>query len=375
MRILGAAVVCGFVAALLLSAQTGSARTQSTIVNKVGEPVWGLAMDWPRVAYVTGRTGSSEAIYVWNVATGATSVVGGGVHAFAVHHTSSLAISGRRVVWLRSQQIGNTELEHWLYTARVGGPARRLRRVFGGADLVCGPTGPSIGGLVGGAGTAFAVSLWNGGADGSAASRSHEKLALVRQTGVQIIATGANAVLSESADSGHIAVLPLPATTVSEDGVCLKPTSSPSVFVYSTSGSLLQTIALPTRDPSTVGYQVAIQGSKLVVMTDGWNQSSGLTWVTLTVYRWTTGALLHTWPVAIPHDQGELSLSFYGKLAAVDGPYRLHLVNLDNGHDVRLARASATTAFGRRGLVYAVNSDDAGSLVFVPTARLLALAG
>ena len=47
--------LCGFVLLLLFSTEVGSARTQST-VKQIGAPVWAVAMDWPRVAYATGRT-------------------------------------------------------------------------------------------------------------------------------------------------------------------------------------------------------------------------------------------------------------------------------------------------------------------------------
>jgi hypothetical protein len=64
-------------------------------------------------------------------------------------------------------------------------------------------------------------------------------------------------------------------------------------------------------------------------------------------------------------------------VAAVEGPYRLHFVDLDTGKDVMIAPASHTgssPAIGPRGLVYSVNPhfNGPGKLVFVPTARLLA---
>jgi len=77
---------------------------------------------------------------------------------------------------------------------------------------------------------------------------------------------------------------------------------------------------------------------------------------------------------------GEVNFSFYRNLAAVEGPFRLHLVDLDTGTDVTIARASGTgcsTRLGPRGLVFAVNSHNAvnappnaGKLVFVPIAKL-----
>ena len=129
--------------ALLISAQAGSAQTRPSTVKATGHPVWTLAMDWPRVAYASGKDGNSESIHVWNVATGSTSVIsgGGGSNDDAVHHTGELVITGRRVVWLRSRQFGNTELNHWLYTAPIGGTARLLRRAFGGAATGCAVSG------------------------------------------------------------------------------------------------------------------------------------------------------------------------------------------------------------------------------------------
>jgi hypothetical protein len=218
-----------------------------------------------------------------------------------------------------------------------------------------------------------AVSTWDAASDGSAPS--NQRLALVTPTRLRTIATGAGAIVSESVDAGHIAVLPLPTVSVTPDG-CGSSTLPTGVPVYSTKGALLTTIALPPADPSTLGYQVAIRAKRLVVLTFGLHQPSGPAWVTLTVYNWTTGALLHTWPVAIRLYPGEVNFSFYGKLAAVEGPYRLHLVDLDTGKDVKIARASHTlsrTALGPRGLVYAVNGKNSGKLVFVPMAKLLQL--
>ena len=241
-----------------------------------------------------------------------------------------------------------------------------------GLDLSCGPDGPQLAGLAGSSGAAV-VSTWTAASDGSAPS--NQRLALVTPTGLQTIATGADAIVSESVDAGHIAVLPLPVLSAGPYD-CPSATLTTSVPVYSTEGALLATIALPPVEPSTLGYQVAIRGKQLVVLTFGLHQPSGPAWVTLTVYDWTTGALLHTWPVAIKLYPGEVNFSFSGKVAAVEGPFRLHLVDLDTGKDVLIARASHTlsrTARGPRGLVYAVDAGDSGKLVFMPMARLLQL--
>ncbi len=286
---------------------------------------------------------------------------------------SRLAIAGKRLAWIKSRQFGNTELDHWLYTAPLGGSARLLKQQHGYTDTDCGLGGPQMGGLVG-SGQALAVSTWSDSSDGSVASK--QRLDLISPGGLRAIAGGPDAVPSESADGGHIAVLPIPPPSLAQ-GYCVGalPTSA---VVYATNGTLLKTIPLPSPDPSTVGYQLALSGNELVVLTDGLYEPDGPAWVTLTVYDWRTGAVLHTWPVAIPQYPGEVSFTAHGDLAAVEGPFRLHLVNLNTGKDVTLAGASHTvspTALDAHGLVYAVNPHNTGKLVFVPTAKLLALVG
>ena len=55
--------------------------------------------------------------------------------------------------------------------------------------------------------------------------------------------------------------------------------------------------------------------------------------VSLLVYDSTTGALLHTWPVPVTQAK---NLAVYGRLAAVEGPYRLYLVDLNTGKNVEI---------------------------------------
>ena len=76
-------------------------------------------MDGSRVAYASGGR-----IHVWNTATGATSVVRGtygsakpGVNAVA----AQVAISGKRVAWIKRQGFGNTEASEKLYRHRSPG--------------------------------------------------------------------------------------------------------------------------------------------------------------------------------------------------------------------------------------------------------------
>jgi hypothetical protein len=367
--------VAGLVLAAILlpPAHAGAAaKPQASTVKLTAHPVWTVAMDWPRVAYATGKDGNSEAIHVWNVATGATSVVKS-TKGFATHHTTQIAIAGKQLVWIRTVQFGNTELDHWLYTAPLGGSAHLLRRMLGYTDTDCGLGGPQMGGLVA-SGQFMAVSTWTESSDGSVSS--NQRLSLITPKRLRAIATGPDAILSESADGDHIAVLPVPPPSLAE-GYC-ESSLPTSAVIYSTDGTLLKTIALPPPDPSTLGYQLAFSGKELVVLTDGLYEPNGPAWVTLTVYHWTTGTVLHTWPVAIRQYPGEVNFTVHGELAAVEGPFRLHLVDLNTGKDVTLAAASHTvspTALGARGLVYAVNPHNTGKLVFVPMAKLLAMVG
>lgn len=357
-------------ALLAVSAQAGAASPQANKVKLTAHPIWTLAMDWPRVAYASGKEGNTVTIRIWNMVTGATSSAVKSKGGFATHHAAEIAIAGGRLAWVRTQQFGNTELDHWLYSASLGGRAHLIKRVLGYAytgGSSCGSSGPQLGGLVG-FGNLMAVSTWTGYPEGSTSSQ--ERLSLITSKGLRTIATGPDAVVSESADGGHIAVLPLPTPSYVNPEYCVT-TPPTSAAIYSTSGTLIQRVVL-----SPPGREIALSGKQLVVLTSEMSRS-GTAATALSVYDWTTGALLHTWPIAVSWRGGGLAV--YGHLASVQGRSRLHLVDLKTGKDViAFAHASArvSPAIGPRGLVYAVNSGGRqphGKLVFVPMSRLLRL--
>jgi hypothetical protein len=100
MRRLGLAGLILVPALLVSSAQAGAAHTQTNVVKKTAKPVWQLAMDGARVAYASGGR-----VHVWDLATGATSVVAGKYgNAKGTEDASQLAISGRRV-WSDSRSV------------------------------------------------------------------------------------------------------------------------------------------------------------------------------------------------------------------------------------------------------------------------------
>jgi hypothetical protein len=352
---------------LVLSAQVGAAKPPPDTIKQTPFPVWTLALDGPRVAYA-----SAGRIYVWNLVTGATSVVTG-TYSNAKHsvNASEVAIAGQRVAWIKREQLGNTQMPQRLYTAQIGGSAHRLRRVLGYTNTDCGSGGSQIAGLVG-AGTVMAVSTWQWDFAGTAVA--NRRLNLVTPTGLRTIAAGTSAVASVSGDNGHIAVVPLRGASMGPD-YC-EVTSPTSVAVYSAQGKLLRRIQI-----GPVGA-VALGGNRLVVQT-------ATSRPTFDVYDWTTGALLQSWPAPT---RGFNDLGFSGRIAAYSvfagsngRSAKLHLLDVTTGKDVVVAtlRDSAyrDLAVGERGLVYVGNhfksrlSTPSGRLVFVPTAQLRRLLG
>jgi hypothetical protein len=350
-------------ALFVASAQAGGARPDAGKVRQTAKPIWTLAMDGPRVAYASGGR-----IYVWNVVTGTTSVVKG-TYSNAKHsdNAAEIAIAGARVAWIKRQQLGNTERPQRLYIAPAGASATRLRRVLGYTDMGCGPGGSQIAGLVG-SGNVLAVSTWQSSSNGMVPAK--QRLNLITRTGLRPIATGSSAIVSASANSGRIAVVPLPTPVWRPaEGYC-DQTAPTSVAVYSVDGTLLKQIE--TGGPVA---EVALSGKLLIVL-------PGTSTPTFAVYDWTTGTLLHSWPITRPFDfavAGQLAAYSVGYRRQSVSPKNLHLLNLATGKDVVIATTTNSRyrdlTIGRRGLVYAVNpfkNTRPGRLVFVPTAKLLA---
>lgn len=364
LRVLGLSLLAVL---LLCTAQAGAAKPQPNTVKRTAAPIGTLAMSGPRVAFASGGW-----IYVWNVETGASSVVKG-TYSNAAHtiNAHEIAILGNRVAWIKSEQLGNTELPQRLFTAYVGGSAHKIRAVLGATNTYCGSGGSQIGGLVGSR-TFMAVSTWKWDYRGLAVA--HRRLNLVTPTDLRTIATGPSAVASVAADGDHIAVVPLPSASAGPDYCEVTPATT--VGVYSVSGKLLRQI-----DTGPV-VDVALKGNDLVVLTPPPGAS-------IEVYDWTTGSLLHTWPAVGTSSKGSgpnqpAHVRAYGRLVlySVYSRYTgrnetLHLLDLTSGKDVVVATVKGfgnlrAWTIGARGLVYVVNHGHRplGSLVFVPTVNL-----
>ena len=373
-------------ALLVLSAQAGAAKPQPSKVKQTATPVRALAMDGPRVAYMR----SDRRVGVWNVATGATSFVRGDYPSKGRrfgYGTGEVAIAGTRIALITRFVTGNSQqTQERLYTATLGGSARQLGKLTNHATdppcFECGDPGFSFGdwiaGVVG-SGKILAVSTWKANDSVS----SDERLSLITSTRLRTIVTGPGAVVSQSADSGHIAVLR--STAAWPDGDVGPVTTAPAVDVYSADGALLREIALNST-PGTPGYshpftviRIALSGDRLGVLTLMVPAAGSLT-STLEVYDWTTGALVHVWPLALGHGSpGSDRLAVYGRVAVIEGDsFRLRLLDLTTGKTVTIAasRAGSPATIGSRGLVYAVNpvkDGRPGKLVFVPMAKVLRL--
>jgi hypothetical protein len=358
---------------LFLSTQAGAARSQASKVKQTAKPVLTLAMDGPRVAYMQ----SDRRVAVWNVSTGKTWTVKGtypskGARFGQGGGAGEVAIAGERVALITRFATGNSQqTQERLYTAKLGGSAHQLGKL---TDHYTNPpdgqpdgglsTGSWIAGVVG-SGKVLAVSTWKS----KDSVPSSERLSLVTPTGLRAIATGAGAVVSSSADSGHIAVF---RSTEAWPADYVGPaTTTPTVGIYSSGGTLLNEVPV---DSGAVG--VALSGDELVVLSETITVPGSLT-TTLQVYNWKTGVLTDTWPVAVGHVPPVAEIAVHGQLAAVEGSSKLHLIDLQTGKDKAIAPSSrgCTAALGPRGLVYAVNPKSdrkPGKLVFVPMGKLLA---
>jgi len=358
-------------ALVLVSATSAAAIPKASREKLVAKPIQTLALDGSRVAYMR----DDRRVAVWNVSTGATTVIQGTYPSNGRrfgYGGGEVAIAGERVAVITRFVTGNSQqTQERLYTATLGGVAHQLGKLTnhstnpqdgepdGGLSY-----GNWIAGVVG-SGKTLAVSIWKSN-DGVPAN---ERLSVVTPTGLHTIVTGPGAIVARAADGGHIAVFRSTSAWPAED---VDPaTTAPTVGIYSTSGALLREIAL-----SSSAYDIALSGDELVVLTETSPQPGSFA-ATLQVYNWLTGELTDTWPVSLGHlSPGAHQLAVYGQIAAVEGPNRLHLVDLKTGKDVAIAPSSASpAAIDSRGLVYAVNpSSDKGrgKLVFVPMAKLRA---
>lgn len=352
------------------ASQAGAAKPQANRDKQTARPVETLAMDGARVAYMT----ADRKVAVWNVSTGRTSIVKGRYPSEGARFGAGggeVALAGNRVALITRFVTGNSQqTQERLYTAKLGGSAHQLGKVTnhftnpqdgepdGGLS-----NGSWVAGVVG-SGKELAVSTWKS----NDSVPSNERLSLVTPTGLHTIATGAGAIVAGSADSGHVAVFRSTAAWPAED---VSPaTVTPSVGIYSSSGTLLNEVAV---DGNAVA--IALSGDELVVLTE--TTAPGSLTTTLQVYDWRTGVLTSTWPVAVGHIPPLADIAVHGQLAAVEGSSKLHLIDLKTGKEEAIAPSSrgCPAALGPRGLVYAVNPNSdkkPGKLVFVPLGRLLA---
>ena len=342
---------------LTVSASAGSTPTRR--IEHAAGPITALAIDGQRVVYSTDGNG----VYVWNVRSDATSRVRRPTKS-GFPLIQEVAIAGLRVGWITRTVSGiSEETSERLFTGSANGSGVRELghsiRVHAFAPLP--PLtqlwrGNWMTGLVG-SGNTLAVSRWRETPkpDWSGTTITNAVLDLVGAAGLRPIVTGEEAIVSRSADANRVAVL-------RADG---------TVGIYSSKGALLRKIT------PTSAQEIALGGGRLVVLTSA---------KTLETYGSETGAPRESWPIRAQGSVGRLQS--YGRIAlySVDPLSRnrdLRLLDLKTGKGLVLPRQARSgwndASVGALGIVYAVNSYKAyggrhpsGSLVFVPTARVLA---
>ena len=268
-----ATVAAPLLLVLVISAASASVPTRS--LHHVVHPIAAVAMDGPRVAYVT----DDDAVRVWNVQTGAIAGLRPGSGHYMDHpFIPEVAIAGTRVAWISLGVSGNS-LETWarLYTRSLTSGTRPVASAFrsdgysdGGVELW---NGNWLTGLVG-SGKLLAVSTWatkpNSDLSGNVISNARLSVIPATRGSLRVIASGEGSTVSASADVGQVAVL--------------RPDDS--VGIYSSAGRLLKQIT------PTSAKEIAYGGGRLVVLTDT---------KTLEVYDSRSGKRLHTWRIQTKH--------------------------------------------------------------------------
>ncbi len=341
--------LCAAVALAAVSAADGAVPafpprtlTFTGVPGRLGGPVGPVALDGRYAAYSIVRDSMKGCpfgarVYRLDLATGRSTPASG--HAMcSLDQTSTgsglfrLATAGNRVAWLVNEG-GNTESGELLFssTATAGRDTILARSGRTGPDLET-LTGTTIGGLVSD-GTRISYSTWTV-TKGTAGAPG----ALDRLPGPKQIASDPAAVVDASADAGRVAVL-------RADG---------SVAIFGIAGQTLQTVAPP---PTRA---IALSGDLLAVLTSA---------RTVLVYDRTSGALLHTWPIAA----GATSLDASKGIAVYAAPHNVHLLDLTTGDDVTVAAPARAQISGARidvaGALYGENTRTGGKVVFIPSRR------
>jgi hypothetical protein len=359
-RIVSAIVVVGLLA--LVSAASAGQPTRT--LKHVGRPVAAVAMDGARVAYVS----DDDAVHAWNIQTGAVTQLRPGAGHYMDHPiVPEVAIAGTRTAWISVTINGNSrETTARLFTRSLTGRSRGVATAFRSDGYYGGDVelwnGNWLTGLVGSQGV-LAVSRWTTKTtlDDSQMVVSNERLSLIDASGrLRTIVAGPNAITSAAASPGRIAVL----------------RQSGSIGMYSPAGKLVREIR-----PSSA-HEIAFGGGRLLVLTNT---------RTLEVYDAGAGTLLHSWPIHTSSARMHAgNLSVYGRLGLYMVDPRalaehLHLVDLATGRELVLpvthhVWGARDSVLGPLGLVYPVNTyrfgahpQQTGTLVFVPTARVLAM--
>jgi hypothetical protein len=336
---------------------SGSAAAP-TRTKQVSGTVQALAMDGPRLAYgvAPANPGGCNRVSVWNVATGSVVRVSG-AQTCREESTSTgsgfaeLAVAGNRVAWIFNLG-GNSESVDHLYVSSTSRPReRRVANAFRSGDVDCELAGAWLGGLVGD-GSLLDVNRWTTiarpqGDEQQCVDRINAgSLRRVTSTGTAMVASGTDTIVAADADAGRVAVL----------------RGDSTVALYSQRGRQLRAVTVaPARE-------VALWKDRIVTLT---KQRA------LQVYS-TAGSLLRT--VTIP--SGGRHVDVHSGIAAFAVARTLYGVRLASGPDHRLAVAPSEivgVTAEAPGVAYAYNRTvrsgntfrNFGKVVFRPLSSVL----
>jgi hypothetical protein len=243
---------------------------------------------------------------------------------------------------------GNLEGDDYLFESSVTKPKeRQVASEIRTGDNCPGRSsycaGRWLGGLAG-SGSLIASNRWT--TDDSGAVTDGE-LDVLDGTKLRQIATGSGTLEAESVDAGRVVVL-------RSDG---------TVGMYSSSGTLLRTVAPPPSPTS-----VALSGHNLVVLTKS---------RTLELYYAPSGSPAKSF--SLRAGQTPRNLDVQGEIAIYTAGGSVRALNLGSGKDRVIGSLRGSVAFARissAGVVYSTGRlRSKGKLVFLPFAKVAAAVG
>jgi hypothetical protein len=329
-----------------------------------------IAADGARVAFplVGDENNICDRVVVWNPTKRTNTRIKTSVNcetASVVNDVPEIALAGKRVAWLEAS--GGNDLDLTL-RSRVLGSGKTV--TITGASNGNGAAEDSSGGYVGnlfGNGNLLVFNSWSectaipvgwvGGQTCPNPAPGDQEITNLTDQELLKVVGGKEVEIASAPDAQASGLGTMALTVVAVDaGRIVTQQPDGSVTLYSTSGGVLQHIAVPTGKFS--GF--ALQGSQLVTLRNG----------NLELYSVNSSALVKTIPLAAGSPAPVLRDLQSGLAVYVRG-LKVHVVRLSNGRDLTIRAtggAPVDAQIDTSGLFYSYNW---GCVVFVPFATVL----